>query len=86
MNIEHISDRLTIIEEDQKAILKTVTELKFSICGSDKIGFEGMMKKVERHEKYIEDDKKTNFVIAGGIAVVTFIAGILVSLWDKIFK
>lgn len=63
-------ERLEMIEKSQNTILETVTELKMAICGSEKIGVEGLIMKVRRHENYIESDKKQKWTLAGAASVV----------------
>jgi hypothetical protein len=81
-----IEDRLKCIEANQQQQNETLVEIKMAICGSEKIGFEGIVEKVKRHENYIEADKKQKWLVAGGISVFTFILGTLFQVWDKIFK
>lgn len=69
--------RLECIEQNQQAILDTLTQLKMAVCGSEKIGVEGLVPKVIRHEKYIESDKRQKWMIAGGIGVVSFLLSLL---------
>jgi hypothetical protein len=73
-------ERLKKVEADTEKILTTVIELKLGVCGSEQIGIEGMLQKVKRHEEYIENDKKSKYRFAGGIAVLTFIITITISL------
>ena len=77
--------RIEDLEVIQNKTLEIVTELKMAICGSEKIGVEGIINKVRKHESYIENDKKQKWMIAGGVIVISFILGLLVTLWNKIF-
>jgi hypothetical protein len=80
--MSEIENRLERIEEDQKVVLETVTELKMAVIGSEKLGVKGLIKKVDEHEKYIESDKKMKWTVAGG---VTVISSVVASLWNKLF-
>ena len=75
-----VDDRLSNIEKAQKDMLDTLTYLKMGIMGSEKIGVEGMASKVNRHEAYIEKDKKQKWMIGGGIAVISFIITLILTL------
>jgi succinate dehydrogenase/fumarate reductase-like Fe-S protein len=77
------SDKLKKIEETQNTILEAVTELKMAVCGSDKIGVEGLVSKVCKHDRYIETDKRQKWMIAGGVAVVTFIISIFLAIYKS---
>lgn len=79
-------EKLERIEENQKLVITTLTELKMAVCGSEKIGVEGLVKKVKKHEKYIESDKKRAWIITGGLTVLSFLAGLIISVWDKVIK
>lgn len=79
MNTE---ERLNEIKKDQIKILSTVTELKVAICGSEKIGVEGLIKKVKKHDIYIENEKKVRWLIAG---IITLLTSSLAVFWSKIF-
>jgi hypothetical protein len=63
--------RLKRIEDNQKIVLETLIELKIGLMGSRKLGIEGTIPKVERHDQYIEKDKKLKWTIAGGISVIS---------------
>ena len=65
--------RLKYIEQSQQQILDTLTQLKMAVIGSEKIGVEGLVPKVVRHEKYIESDKKFKWMFAGAVTLVTAI-------------
>ena len=69
--------RLSTIEENQQLILSTVNELKMAVIGSEKIGVEGLVPKVRRHEAYIEVDKKQKWMIAGAIVLATGVISII---------
>lgn len=79
-------DRIEKLEASQNKTLEIVTELKMAICGSEKIGVNGLIKKVNTNSKYIEEDKKRKWMIAGAVTVLSFIAGLLISIWDKLFN
>lgn len=68
-----IDDRLDCYEENQMKILETVTELKLAVIGSQKIGVDGLINKVNKHHDYIEKDKKQKWLIAGGISVIALL-------------
>jgi hypothetical protein len=72
--------RLENIEQNQQQILDTLTQLKMAVCGSEKIGVEGLVPKVVRHEKYIESDKKFKWMFAGAVTLITAI----LFIWEKI--
>lgn len=74
-----LNEKLKQIEDTQRTILEAVTELKMAVCGSDKIGVEGLVSKVFKHEKYIDSDKRQKWMIAGGIAVITFIFSLILT-------
>ena len=80
-----IDKRIEKLEEQSIRTLEIVTELKMAICGSEKIGVNGLIKKVNRNRDYIEKDKKQKWMIAGGVAVISFLFGLIISLWNKIF-
>jgi hypothetical protein len=59
-----------------------VNRLYTAVCGDECLGVEGTIKKVDRHERYIENDKKMKWTIAGGVAVIS---SALAAIWTKIF-
>jgi len=65
---------INIISQDLK-------EIKMAVIGSDQLGIEGIVKKVEKHEQYINIDKKQKWSIAGGTAVIVFIITFLITLF-----
>lgn len=75
-----LKDELEKLKETQNTILEMVTELKMAVIGSDKIGVDGLVQKVMKHEKYIDNDKRQKWMIAGGVAVISFIISIILAL------
>lgn len=71
-------DRLDKIDKTLDSIQQNVTEIKLVLVGSEQLKTEGIIQKVNEHDKYIEKDKKQKWMIAGALAVLTFLA--------KIFK
>lgn len=65
------------LEANQQQILDTLTQLKMAVCGSERIGFEGLVPKVNRHEKYIENDKRQKWMIAGAVGVISFLFSVI---------
>lgn len=89
MNTQQINSfdtRITQLEQTSKETLSIVKQLRTAICGDEDYDIEGIAKTVRRHENYIIQDKKTKWMIAGAVAVITFLAGILTQLFDKIIK
>lgn len=72
-----MEERLKAIESTQQTILDAVTQLKMAVCGSEKLGFEGLVPKVNRHEKYIENDKRQKWMIAGAVGVISFLFSVI---------
>ena len=83
MNNDEVNKKFDVIKENQKVIVDAVTELKMAVCGSEKIGVKGLVKKVNEHSKYIENDKKRKYMLAGA---VTVIASILGAFWNKLIS
>lgn len=84
--IKELKDKLVVFEETQQQILSSVTELKLGVCGSKKIGVEGIVQRVKRNEIYIENDKKMKYKIAGGIIVIAFLFNLGLALLLGLFK
>ena len=82
MDIDKVAKELDQIKGDNKNILAIVTELKMAVCGSEKIGVPGLIKRVNEHDDYIENDKKRKWMLAGAITAIASIAG---SLFSKLF-
>jgi len=40
---------------------------------------------IDKHERYIEKDKKFKYGIIGGASVVSFGIGLLLAVWKKLF-
>lgn len=69
-------------EEQIKEIHNKVERLFTAVCGDECLGVEGVVNKVDRHDRYIENDKKMKWTIAGA---VTVISSIIAALWNKLF-
>ena len=80
--MEISEDRLRDMENTQRTILEVVTELKLAVCGSEKIGVDGLISKVKEHSKYIESDRKLKYTISGAAAVI---ASLFTYIWQKFF-
>jgi hypothetical protein len=83
--IESLDSRVKSLENTSQKTLEIVTELKMAICGSDKIGLEGIVKKINRHEKYINQDKELKLKIFGGFTIISLLSGLIIKFWEKIF-
>lgn len=81
-----VETRLESIECQQREMKEVLNRIELAVCGSDKDGIDGLVKKVKKHDDYIEFDKKQKWLIAGGISVLTFIIGSIAQIWDKLFK
>ena len=60
--LKDLKERLETLEETNNQILSSVTELKLGVCGSEKIGVEGMVQKTNRHEIFIQNLEVENIV------------------------
>jgi hypothetical protein len=66
---------------------RKLNELHTAIVGNEEMGHEGLVTRVKRHEKYIEDDRKFKNKVAGGVAVGTVAAtGIWTFIREHVFK
>lgn len=54
--------RMTTVEEDSRKTLSIVTEIKMGLCGSDKLNVEGVVQKVSRHEKCLENLSRADVI------------------------
>jgi len=70
--------------EKISAIRADMIEVKMAIMGSEKLGVNGLIQKVDRNTKYIEQDKKLKYRIAGAGSVIIFILTFLKIFWNKI--
>lgn len=84
--VKDLKQRLAALESDNKLILTNITEVKMGLCGSEKIGLEGMVQKVNRHDEYIEKDKKQKYKLVGGAIVILFILSALKDYFIGMFK
>jgi len=78
MNGKSDSEKLDAIRSD-------IIEVKMAIMGSEKLGVNGLIQKVNKNTKYIEQDKKVKYTIYGGFGVISFLLGLLIAFRDKIF-
>lgn len=79
-----IEDRLECIEQNQKVLIEKMTDLNMAVIGSNKIGVEGLISKVNKHEKYIEGDRKQKWLIAGAAGVISFIVTLIITFYEKV--
>ena len=71
------NERLKKLEANQMETLNLVTELKLGLLGSDKLKLKGIAQKVQDHEEYIDKDKKRKYQVAGAVAAISFVFGMV---------
>lgn len=49
-------------QKDNQLVITSLTELKLGVCGSEKIGVEGMVQRFNRHEIFIQHMEVENVV------------------------
>ena len=66
-------------------IKASVDEIKTAIIGNDQFGQEGLVSVVNRHEEYIEQDRKFKQKLMGGLAVVGTVWTLILKFGDRLF-
>lgn len=68
-----------------KKIEEKVDKMYNALVGDTRLGNEGLVKKVNRHEKFINDQRTKWAKIYGGMGVIGVVWTLLLKFWDKIF-
>lgn len=70
-----------MIDRETKELIEKIDRrtqnIEFALCGNKEFKIEGMIDKVNRHDKYIRKDEKLKYIIWGGISVLVFLFGLL---------
>jgi ElaB/YqjD/DUF883 family membrane-anchored ribosome-binding protein len=74
------------LEKQIEEMNKKLDKLYFALVGDKEIGQVGIVEKVEKHEKFIEEHKLQDAKVIGITAATSFILGFLIEFWGKIFK
>ena len=56
----------TVTREEFHAVLNSLKRIETALLGDSEMQIDGMAKKVDSHEKYIERDKNMKAKVAGG--------------------
>jgi len=84
-DLTFIKDMVTKTNQKVNEIEKTLELLNHTVVGNAQYGHKGLVKQVEEHTEYIQNDKNYKSKIVGGTMVVALVYGILLKFWDKIF-
>jgi 3-deoxy-D-manno-octulosonate 8-phosphate phosphatase KdsC-like HAD superfamily phosphatase len=74
------------IEQHLRELTVKVDRLLRVIVGDDEMAITGLAKKVEEHEKWINNQKLRNAKLMGGAGAVGAIVTYVLTAWDKIFN
>jgi predicted nucleic acid-binding Zn-ribbon protein len=78
MNIHGMHEDEVIKKLDE---LKTeVTSIKTALIGNEQLKLEGLAQKVDRHDKHLSKIDKRNWMVMGGLALLTAVGW----LWSHI--
>lgn len=73
-----VEERLSRIESNQAMTNETLNKIHTALCGNPEFKLEGVVEKVDKHDKYIETDKRLKWMIAGGVVVISAIVTIII--------
>ena len=73
-----MKDTIEVPKKDYEALVKSVGRIELALLGDTEMKVEGLVQKVDRHGKYIRNDKRLKWIGAGAItgANVGFLAWI----------
>lgn len=57
-----------------------------AVCGDEEFGQTGLIQQVNRHSRYIEEDRTFKNKIMGGVTVITSIWGIIIAAVMKFWN
>lgn len=55
------------------------------LVGDESYKVQGLLDKVDKNSKYIENDKKVKSKVVGGLTVIGVVWTLLLKFWEKIF-
>ena len=65
---------------------KKLDKLYLALVGDKEMGQVGLVEKVEKHEKFIENHKLQDARVIGVTAAISFVFGFVIEFWGKIFR
>jgi hypothetical protein len=74
------------IEQHLRELTLKVDRLLRVIVGDDEMAITGLAKKVEEHERWINNQKLRNAKLMGGASAVSAVVTYVLTAWDKIFN
>jgi len=77
-----LREEIAQIKEGMKGMGDKVDKIHTAIVGEEKFGYIGLVKMVEKHEKWITGQKFRLAYVSGGVGVLWTL---LLKFWDKIF-
>jgi Tfp pilus assembly protein PilO len=74
------------LESQIEEMSKKLDKLYLALVGDKEMGQVGIVEKVEKHEKFIEQHKLQDAKVVGITAAISFVFGFVVEFWGKIFR
>lgn len=84
-DIHYIKEILEEMSGKVSTMEVSLDKLNQTVIGNESYDQEGLVKKVKRHDEYIEKDKEYKNKILGGSIIIAFLYGIFLKFSDRLF-
>jgi len=79
---KEIRDQVNALSKKMDVLDTKINNIHTAIVGEEKFGYLGLVKMVDKHEKWITSQKFRLAYVSGGVGVLWTL---LLKFWDKVF-
>jgi hypothetical protein len=84
-DIAKIEKDIASLEKCSNNMSEKLDKIHLALVGDSEFGQDGLVKMVQRHEMWMQNQKYMYAKIYGGMVVISTLSGLAIKFWEKIF-